>query len=159
MTFKFLNVFWKLSYREQLLPKCNPRKLGIPKVTSTTIAVKLAHKSRRNFWNFRKHKYGTKNWPPGSCPSICITVPLIYTVYLFVPKHGQCKREQFGTCADIFPRWQYIVWFLMSSTAFFTSTEKHRKTCLLWQYVMRQSHERMTVHDFSGTSVNHALQP
>jgi hypothetical protein len=53
----------------------------------------------------------------------------------------------------------YRVTFDVIIYSFFISTEKHRKTCLVWQNVMRQSHERMTVHGFSGTSVNHALQP
>jgi hypothetical protein len=73
--------------------------LGIPKVTSTTIAVKLAHKSRRNSWNFKRICMARKRY-------LVAHARLYYCTSDFcisVPTHGQCKREQFGTCADILP--------------------------------------------------------
>jgi hypothetical protein len=90
---------------------------------------------------------------------VFITVPLIYTYLCQRIDNASVNGLVLVQIFCLVKMYSCLVTFDVICSFFFISTEKHRKTCIVCQNVMRQSCERMTVHNVSGTSVNHALQP
>jgi hypothetical protein len=103
MLFENYHIEWQLLY--VLLPKTNPRKLGTPNRKGETwhkyYFNSLHTKAEEILGILKRISMARKIDLLANARLYYCTSDLFMTI--FVPTHGQCKREQFGTCADILP--------------------------------------------------------